>query len=506
MSSLIRRLSQKIGIWLILFCSVSVPPGNLGAQTASDAIGTGTTWLLTVRYGMGVWALDAAPDLLDGEFTEDDYRKTYVRDTFEAAKTLQVLSIPVSEYQLTLDWLDFTRFNSAWQIAQKLQILSKAGSDITQVIATLLESRNPDSGFGGAKGYPVSNNLDTALALQAFKAANYSDTTLLGQSLNYLISNQNTDGGWGFTSGDVSNTYVTSIALRALSAYNSVFINQNSINQASAFLLAHQNTDGGFGDSPSTVYSTALSLMSMIESGQGSTQTILSGISYLTSSQLADGSWNDDPYSTALALQALAEARPNLSISSTGITFSNSMPQSGAATTISAVIRNTGYDNASNVIVRFYLGEPAAGGTRIGTDQIIPFIALGSSAQASITASFTGTGGKTIFVVVDPDNLISETSKADNKASARVWVATGPDLAVYSEDLKPSTSVPAPGIAFTLSYTVRNLGESPVNAFVVSLYDGDPTQGGTLLQTANISGINANDIRTERGGLRGRSV
>jgi prenyltransferase beta subunit len=313
MSSLIRRLSQKIGIWLILFCSVSVLPGNLRAQTASDAIGTGTTWLLTVRYGMGVWALDAAPDLLDGEFTEDDYRKTYVRDTFEAAKTLQVLSIPVSEYQLTLDWLDFTRFNSAWQIAQKLQILSKAGSDITQVIATLLESRNPDSGFGGAKGYPVSNNLDTALALQAFKAANYSDTTLLGQSLNYLISNQNTDGGWGFTSGDVSNTYVTSLVLRVLSTNSTVFfINQNTITQASAFLLAHQNTDGGFGNSPSTIYDTALSLMSLIESGQGSAQAIQSGINYLTSSQLADGSWNDDPYSTALALQALAEARPNL--------------------------------------------------------------------------------------------------------------------------------------------------------------------------------------------------
>ncbi len=159
--------------------------------------------------------------------------------------------------------------------------------------------------------------------------------------------------------------------------------------------------------------------MSLIESGQGNTQSIQSGINYLTSSQLADGSWNDDPYSTALALQALAEARSNLAVSSSGITFSNSMPQSGATTTISAVISNTGYDNASNVIVRFYLGDPASGGTQIGTDQIIPFITLGSSAQASITASFTGTGGKTIFVVVDPDNLISETSKADNKASAR---------------------------------------------------------------------------------------
>ena len=192
--------------------------------------------------------------------------------------------------------------------------------------------------------------------------------------MNYLTDNQNTDGGWGSPASDTSNTYITSTVLRTLVAYNSVFINQNSINQASAFLLAHQNTDGGFGNSPSTVYDTATSLMSLIESGQGSTQTILNGINYLASTQAADGSWNDDPYSTALALQALAEARPNLSVSTSGITFSNPMPQSGATTTISAVISNTGYDNASNVIVRFYLGDPAAGGTQIGTDQIIPFI------------------------------------------------------------------------------------------------------------------------------------
>ena len=259
--------------------------------------------------------------------------------------------------------------------------------------------------------------------------------------MNYLTANQNTDGGWGLSANDTSNTYITSIVLRTLAAYNSVFINQNFINNASAFLLAHQNTDGGFGSSPSNVYNTSLSLLSLIESGQGSTQTILSGISYLTSSQLPDGSWNDDPYSTALALQALAEARPNLAVSSSGITFSNSMPQSGATTTISAAISNTGYDNASNVIVRFYLGDPASGGVQIGTDQIIPSLAPNSSTQVSVTASFTGTGSKTIFVVVDPDNLISETSKADNRASTRVWIATGPDLAVYSEDMKPSVTI-----------------------------------------------------------------
>ncbi len=395
-----------------------------------------------------------------------------------------------------LNWLNGQTPDSVNYTADRLLANALAGLDTTSGLGQLVTWKNNIDGSWGLDGEYSNDIVEIALTLQALHAANYSDYSSLFQTINFLTANQNLDGGWGASTGDASNIYVTSMVLRVLSANSTVFfINQNIISQASAFLLAHQNTDGGFGDSPSTVYATALSLMSLIESGQGSTQTILNGITYLASSQLADGSWNDDPYSTALALQALAEARPNLTVSTSGITFSNTMPLSGATTTISAVISNTGYDNASNVVVRFYFGDPAVGGTQIGTDQILPFIALGSSAQASITTSFSDTGAKTIFVVADPDNLISETNKLDNKASARLWVATGPDLAVYSADLIPSTYVPTAGTAFTLNYTIRNLGESPAGAFTAALYDGDPANNGVLLQTADISGINGSDMR-----------
>jgi hypothetical protein len=79
--------------------------------------------------------------------------------------------------------------------------------------------------------------------------------------------------------------------------------------------------------------------------------------------------------------------------------------------------------------------------------------------------------------------------------------ATAPDLAVFSEDLKPSTYVPTTGTAFTFEYKVRNLGESAADAFVVSLYDGDPASGGTLIQTANVSGLNGTETRTNTIGV-----
>jgi len=175
------------------------------------------------------------------------------------------------------------------------------------------------------------------------------------------------------------------------------------------------------------------------------------------------------------------------------------MPQENETVTITAKVHNTGFDSASGIVVRFFLGDPSAGGTQLGLDQIIPTLVVGGSSQASITASFTGTGGKTIFVKVDPDNTIAETNELDNLASSRIWVATAPDLAVYSEDLKPSTYVPVSGTAFTLTYTVRNLGESSTSGFDVALYDGSPA--GTPLQTAHISGLNGSEVRTGTFGV-----
>jgi hypothetical protein len=45
---------------------------------------------------------------------------------------------------------------------------------------------------------------------------------------------------------------------------------------------------------------------------------------------------------------------------------------------------------------------------------MITSIGRGSASQAAITTNFSGSGAKTIYAVVDPDNLISETAENDN--------------------------------------------------------------------------------------------
>jgi subtilase family serine protease/prenyltransferase beta subunit len=463
-----------------IFISILILQMPRIAQAQSPAISNGLTWLNSVQAPDGSWGSDV---------TSTDS----VQATSAAMESLAVLNSTGSpNYVNAANWLTAQQLDTTRYLSERLQMLPASNTDQALMLSYIDDLARA---WGGYSGYTI-DNLDTAFALLALKKINYSNYTVLGQAVNFLITNQNADGGWSFTPTDSSHVDITSTVLKTLSLYNGLFNNQDSINKASAFLLSHHNSDGGFGNSPSNVYDTALAFDALVASGANISAIAPSAINYLTSTQLADGSWDEDPYSTALALRALASARANLVIASNDISLSKSMPQDGETITITATVHNTGFDSAANIIVRFFLGDPAAGGTQIGADQVISTLPVGGTAQASITASITGTGGKTIFVMADPHNLISETSKADNKSSTRIWVATAPDLAVFSEDLKPSTYVPTSGTAFSLEYKVRNLGETEAGTFTIGLYDGDPAQGGTLLQIVNLSGVPGSDVRT----------
>ncbi len=474
---------RKRALSIVVSITLCIVSSSVFAQ--SPQIVNSLSWLYSAQTTTGNW-----PEVM----TTDYY------STASALDALSVLDPSNPAYTSGSQWLSSQLVSPTDYLARQIIALKRAGQDASSYLISLLLYRTLDGGFGGADGYPNSYTLDTALALQALKAANYSDSAVLYQAISFLITNQNSDGGWGFRPGttaepaDPSNAYVTAHVLRALATYNSTFQIQDSINKAKAYLLTKQNGDGGFGSSPSNVYETSLSVMALVEAGQSNLLPLQNGINYLTTAQSANGSWNDDPYSTALALQALAKAQANLSVSS--ISFSKTMPQAGEAVTITATVNNSGLEAANSVVVRFYQGDPASGGAQIGADKVTPFVASSSEFGVSVTANFNEAGSKTIFVVVDPDNTIPETSETDNKSSSRIMIATGPDLAVYSEDLKPSTYIPTAGTAFTLSYTIRNLGESEAGAFTISLYDGDPGQGGTMIQTANISGISGTQVRT----------
>jgi hypothetical protein len=101
----------------------------------------------------------------------------------------------------------------------------------------------------------------------------------------------------------------------------------------------------------------------------------------------------------------------------------------GAATAIcpaarvAATVFNDGSVPASNVLVRFYAGDPSQGGTLLHEQTIAGPIAPGQNVPLTVTIPGLPEGRVIrIFGVVDPDNTITECNEANNRDSANQTV------------------------------------------------------------------------------------
>ena len=101
--------------------------------------------------------------------------------------------------------------------------------------------------------------------------------------------------------GAPSSVYVTSLAILALQRYDLDFQLGLTLNSAALFLTNCQQIAGGWG----TDWETALAI-SAVARVILDVQQFDQAIELLESNQLANGSWSNDAYATALAIQALA--------------------------------------------------------------------------------------------------------------------------------------------------------------------------------------------------------
>ena len=270
---------------LLIFIACSLLVDNCLAQ--GDTFLKGATWLSANQNTDGSWG--AQPDL---------------ELVYSAEAVAALISTGTGNIASAVDWISSQNARSTDELSRTITSLVSAGTPSASLVTTLTGYKNTEGGWGYELGN-ISDPLDTALALQALKAANYSDITVLNQAISYLTTNQNSDGGWGFTSNDASNAYVTANVSYTIQQFTQTTALATAINKATTYLINYLG-------SPATVYETALvykALSSVITDA-----TVLgSAVNYLTSNQLSNGSWNDDPYSTALALQALhiAETRPS---------------------------------------------------------------------------------------------------------------------------------------------------------------------------------------------------
>jgi uncharacterized protein YkwD len=107
----------------------------------------------------------------------------------------------------------------------------------------------------------------------------------------------------------------------------------------------------------------------------------------------------------------------DLTLDSSGILFDPPSPYQGEEVTITATIENHGSTDAFPVNVKFYDGDPNSGGTQIGEEKQIPHILIhDESAEVSTIWNTQGESGiHNIYVVIDENNIISETNENNNE-------------------------------------------------------------------------------------------
>ncbi|MGH9902740.1 MAG: putative Ig domain-containing protein, partial [Pyrinomonadaceae bacterium] len=127
--------------------------------------------------------------------------------------------------------------------------------------------------------------------------------------LGYLTRAQNADGGWALTPGEASQVFYTAHALQTLNSMRLRFGVSFFQTRALGCLRGAQNADGGYGNPSSTAFETAAALLAIFGSGHLLTPAETNAVNFLNAQQQPNGSWADDPYSTALALRALSFPR-----------------------------------------------------------------------------------------------------------------------------------------------------------------------------------------------------
>lgn len=270
---------------------------GIPAQGApSSEIQKGLIWLETQVQANGNLANESAS------------LATPLQNRTEALFALKLLTtVPASLAEaVSADTEDNTEY-----LARRAIAISLSGQNADALSALLAARQNADGGFAGMPDHE-SSPLDTALALLAFKATGYKTSAVIAKALGFLAQSAYADGGFGLSATNGSSPYITSYVLQALQAHSQSYTLSQPIAHAKQWLLSMQQS-GAYADTLDNAM--AILALADITSDAGSYS---GAVSALTSSQQADGSWNSDPFLTALALRALFKASQGPAVPTTG--------------------------------------------------------------------------------------------------------------------------------------------------------------------------------------------
>ena len=201
---------------------------------------------------------------------------------------------------------------------------------------------------------------------------------------------------------------------------------------------------------------------------------------------------------TVVTLPVQPAAAPNLAMLSGNIKFDPPSPEIHDLVTVSATVLNNGTETAHDVIVQF-LDVTGGGSVLVGTEQLLDAVPAGGGGSVKVTYADTGeTGGRQIRVVVDPNNVIAESSERDNQATRGMVISPPqlPDLILNEADVEFDPEDPVEGKETTISATITNRGNANAVGFVVRFMDVTERVPQPIGGPQRIELLGANDNRS----------
>jgi squalene-hopene/tetraprenyl-beta-curcumene cyclase len=169
-----------------------------------------------------------------------------------------------------------------------------------------LVTRLPFCDFGEVIDPPSADV--TAHTVEALCAEGLGSSTAVRRGVTWLLRAQEPDGSW-FGRWGANYVYGTGAVVPALIAAG-VLPGKPPIRRAVSWLIGHQNADGGWGEDlrsyidpawsgrgDSTASQTAWALLALIAAGgEDAMRAAERGVAWLTSSQRADGGWDEPQF------------------------------------------------------------------------------------------------------------------------------------------------------------------------------------------------------------------
>lgn len=504
-----RRRTSRIGVGISLVLLTCL--GHVSTVIAQNpAITSGTQWL-------------QAQIQTDGSVANAQGIATDFQADSETLDTLQTLqATTAAQASLTEGLINADPDTGTENLARKIMATAELGQDASGLVTTLLADQNADGGLGDDAGYQ-STAFDTAYALQALNAAGQGNTNSAYQAASYLLNQQQADGSWADLQG-IDIAYNTAVVMQALAPYRTQFTAAGSaLTSGIAYLKSVQQTGSDWG----VPYINAAVVIAL--AGDAADPSLVKAAATdLAGAQLADGSWVDDPFTTALALRALTAAQgtavPTQAIGAVEgfvVEAGTGQPIAGATvfvasnSTLTTTTNAEGYYTLSNLPVGQLTLVANADGYSAATT------------AASVVMNTTSSVAKLVLAQNDSTGMVFGriTSQQDGTVIAGATVQlTGPGQYQATSDAKGAFVLPSvmPG-TYTLSVTATGFiaasgnigidagsqyqvnqslllngsyqGSTPVtvSATVVDGVSGNAIPGAALSLTGSLSGSTASD-------------